>query len=142
MGVFAASWVVTALELLLRGQTQSHTLAFFAIMLSAVVLALAVASIRAKPLLSGLLVLAFARFAVEIIVELAGGSGWHTLLTVIGIALAAFSVYGGLAFLLEDVRRRAVLPVFRRGSSRESLEGDLAAQLRQIADEAGVRQTL
>jgi len=51
-------------------------------------------------------------------------------------------MYGGLAFLLEDVQRRQVLPVFRRGSSRESIEGDLHAQLRELADEAGVRKTL
>jgi hypothetical protein len=35
-----------------------------------------------------------------------------------------------------------VLPVFRRGSSRDSFEGDLAAQLERIADETGVPQTL
>ena len=39
-------------------------------------------------------------------------------------------------------KKRAVLPTFRRGASRESFEGDLQAQLNQLADEAGVRQTL
>jgi hypothetical protein len=51
-------------------------------------------------------------------------------------------MYGGLAFLLEDVQKEQVLPVFRRGASKDALEGDLAAQLQQLADEAGVRQAL
>ena len=63
-------------------------------------------------------------------------SGW------LGVAIFAAAMYGGLAFLLEDVERRQILPVFRRGSSRESIEGDLHAQLRELADEAGVRKTL
>ena len=60
----------------------------------------------------------------------------------VALALFAAAAYGGLAFLLEDVRKESGLPVFRRGSSRVSLEGDLTEQLRRIADEAGVRQTL
>jgi hypothetical protein len=63
-------------------------------------------------------------------------SGW------IAVPILAAAMYGGLAFLLEDVQRRQVLSVFRRGSSRESIEGDLHAQLRELADEAGVRKTL
>jgi len=51
-------------------------------------------------------------------------------------------MYGGLAFLLEDVRKEALLPVFRRGESKDSLEGDLASQLRRLGDEAGVRKNL
>jgi hypothetical protein len=51
-------------------------------------------------------------------------------------------MYGGLAFLVEDVRKQTVLAAFRRGASRDSLEGDLASQLRQLGDEARVRQTL
>jgi hypothetical protein len=52
------------------------------------------------------------------------------------------AVYGGLAFLLEDARGRAVLPIARRGSSREAIEGDLDVQLAGVAAEAGVRKHL
>ena len=52
------------------------------------------------------------------------------------------AVYGGIAFLLEDVRQETVLPVFRRGSSKESIEGNLQDQLRGLAGEAGVRKEL
>ena len=47
-----------------------------------------------------------------------------------------------LAFLLEDVLQQEVLPVFRIGTSRHSVEGDLHEQLRGIGREAGVRHTL
>ena len=49
---------------------------------------------------------------------------------------------GGLAFLLEDVLGGQVLPVFRRGASKESIEGGLDTQLAGLADEAGVRKAL
>ncbi|MES1248844.1 MAG: hypothetical protein ABUS54_14350, partial [Actinomycetota bacterium] len=60
----------------------------------------------------------------------------------LGVVVFVLAMYGGLAFLLEDVRKEAVLPVFWRGSSQESLAGDLASQLADLGDEAGVRKTL
>lgn len=63
-------------------------------------------------------------------------AGW------IAVGLFFAAAYGALAFLLEDVKKETVLPVFRRGSSKDSLEGDLIAQLARIDSEAGVRKTL
>lgn len=59
-------------------------------------------------------------------------------------ALAAFpiAVYGGLAFLLEGLAGRTILPLLRRGGAREAIERDLEAQFAGVADEAGVRHTL
>jgi len=51
-------------------------------------------------------------------------------------------MYGGIAFLLEDMLGRTVLPLGRRGGSRRAREGDLDEQLQGLADEAGVRHTL
>lgn len=51
-------------------------------------------------------------------------------------------MYGGLAFGLEDVQQRTVLPLFRRGAARDAIEGSLEEQLRGLATEAGVRQQL
>jgi hypothetical protein len=51
-------------------------------------------------------------------------------------------MYGGLAFLLEDATGTAVLPLARRGSSREAIEGDMAAQLAGLGGEPGVRKHL
>src|SRR5881392_1838366 len=62
----------------------------------------------------------------------------------VGYFLIAFCVamYGGIAFLLEDMLGRTVLPLGRRGGSRRAMEGDLDEQLQGLADEAGVRHTL
>jgi hypothetical protein len=50
------------------------------------------------------------------------------------------ALYGSLALALEDARHHAVLPVSRRSTSRHAMSGDLAAQLRVLPTEAGVRQ--
>jgi hypothetical protein len=71
---------------------------------------------------------------VGTVTELA--SGW------IGVPLAAFSMYGGLALLLEDGAQRTVLPLGRRGRARTSLEGDLGHQIEQAESEPGIRRQL
>ena len=79
---------------------------------------------------------------------LAGAYEWgapkslNTIGAWIALGIFVVAVYGGLAFLLEDVRQEMVLPVFRRGTSKESIEGNLNDQLRGVGQEAGVRQAL
>lgn len=69
-------------------------------------------------------------------VSLEKAAGW------IGVPLAAFALYGGLALLLEDSMQRTVLPLGRRGRARTSLEGGLGYQIHQAEQEAGVRRQL
>lgn len=59
-------------------------------------LVLAAGALRSKPLLGVLLVTGACRFA------LTGRSGLETASGWIGVPLAAFSIYGALALLLED----------------------------------------
>jgi hypothetical protein len=103
---------------------------------------LALAAFLGKPLIGMLLLLATVRGALGGAYEFGASHSLEEAAAWIAVALFAGAAYGGLAFLLEDMRKESVLPVFRRGSSRESLEGDLTAQLERIADEAGIRQTL
>jgi uncharacterized protein len=56
------------------------------------------------------------------------------------IALLAIAAISGKPLIAVILGISAVL--FRRGASRESLEGDLHAQLADLGDEAGVRKTL
>ena len=56
--------------------------------------------------------------------------------------LAVFSIYGGLALLLEDGAQQTVLPLGRRGRARTSLEGDLTHQIEQAESEPGIRRQL
>jgi succinate-acetate transporter protein len=89
-----------------------------------------------------IMLFAAVRAALAGVHEWGGPQGAATAAGWLGVAIFAAAMYGGLAFLLEDVQKKAVLPVFRRGASKESLEGDLATQIKQLDDEAGVRQTL
>src|SRR5581483_8567473 len=58
------------------------------------------------------------------------------------LGIFCIAIYTGLAFLFEDARGEPLLPIGRRGSSREAIEGGLEAQLKDIADEPGVRKHL
>jgi uncharacterized protein len=103
-------------------------------------LLLSVGALRSKPLFGALLAIGASRFALTGVYQLTSSktleaaSGW------IGLPLLAFSLYGGLALLLEDSSQRTVLPLGRRG--RASLEGDVRRQIERAEYEAGVRRQL
>lgn len=144
LGMFSSSWLalgVAEWTAAVPG-AKSHAIGFYLIMFGVMVTALAAAAFAGKPLLGVLLLIASARSMLFGAWEL--GAGHHVLYSagITGIVIAALSVYGGLAFLLEDARGRAVLPIARRGSSREAIEGDLDVQLAGVAAEAGVRKHL
>ena len=92
--------------------------------------------------LSGLLLTASVRAICAAVYQLGGGGGWNHVSGWIAVGLFSVAMYGGLAFLLEDAKGHAVLPIGRRGESREAIEGDLTPQLAGIADEPGVRKSL
>lgn len=60
----------------------------------------------------------------------------------IGVSLITGAPVRGTAMVLEDLRQRAVLPVFRRGSSTRAMYGDYGEQLTMVVGEAGVRRPL
>ena len=144
MGIFAASWVAYALFLLTSppGAT-SRAIGVFMAMECAVILELGVVALRGKPLLAILLLLAMIRSLFGALQQFDPTVHIYPLVaSAIGTLLGAFSLYGGIAFLMEDVNRRTILPLFRRGAARAALEGDLGTQVRRITHEAGVRQQL
>lgn len=143
LGLFSSSWLTLGLvDFTGRPGAVSHAVGLYEFGFAFTVAALAIAAMLGKPLIGTILLIAATRAG------LAGSYEWgasRTLYTVSGwlaLSIFAIAVYGGLAFLLEDVRQETVLPVFRRGSSKESIEGTLTDQLRGVAQEAGVRQTL
>jgi succinate-acetate transporter protein len=141
--VLAAAWAATSITV--RGGppgSTSSTLGIFLLTLAARMIALAAGSFQGKPLFGVLLLVGASRFAVTGVYEL---YGWQSLETAggwIGVPLAVFSLYGGLALLLEDSMQRTVLPLGRRGRARTSLEGSLEHQLDQAEREAGIRRQL
>jgi succinate-acetate transporter protein len=95
-----------------------------------------------KPLVAAAVALAGARFAVTGVYELNGAAGWQDAAGALGLAVAAVAAYAVVAFELEDAQDRQVLPTFRRGPGRGSLEGSAASQLEGVEHEAGVRRQL
>jgi succinate-acetate transporter protein len=121
---------------------KSDAVGLYLVMFAVMVLALAAASFLGKPLLGVLLLIAASRSTLFGAWELGAGHRVLYAAGVIGLVLAGLSVYGGLAFLLEDLQQRTVLPLFRIRKARESIEGDLHSQLERLQGEAGVRHQL
>jgi uncharacterized protein len=143
LGLFSTSWLALGLADMSSSQDAlSRAVGLYQFGFALVIALLAVAAFGGKPLIAAILLASTARSALAGVDEWGGPNGFLTAAGWLGLAIFAAAMYGGIAFLLEDVRKEAVLPVFRRGASKDAFEGDLHAQLRQLADEAGVRQTL
>jgi succinate-acetate transporter protein len=144
LGLFSSSWLALGLVdwTAPAPGAKSDAVGLYLVMFAVMVLALAAASFLGKPLLGVLLLIAASRSTLFGAWEL--GAGHHVLYAagVVGLVLAGLSVYGGLAFLLEDLQQKTVLPLFRIRKARESIEGDLQAQLERLQGEAGVRHQL
>jgi succinate-acetate transporter protein len=143
LGLFAASWFVRGL---LTMQAKPGVLdpgaGYFFVAFAIVALLLGTAAVLGKPLIAALLLISAARTLCSAAFELGAGAGWNRVGGWIALVIFCIAMYGGLAFLLEDLFGHPVLPTGRRGSSREAIEGGLADQLRGLEDEAGVRHTL
>jgi uncharacterized protein len=143
LGLFATSWLALGLaETQASQDSLSRAVGLYELGFACAIGLLAIAAFGGKPLIGVLLGIATVRSVLAAVHEWGGPSWAWTASGWLAVAIFALAMYGGLAFLLEDVRKEAVLPVFRRGTSRESFEGDLHTQLRDLADEAGVRKTL
>jgi succinate-acetate transporter protein len=143
LGLFTTSWLALGILDIESSQgALSRAVGLYEFGFSFAIVLLAVAAFGGKPLIGVILAASAVRGAFAGVHEWTGPAWTWTAAGWLGVAIFAAAMYGGLAFLLEDVQRRQVLPVFRRGTSRESIEGDLHAQLRELADEAGVRKTL
>lgn len=59
-----------------------------------------------------------------------------------GVLLAVVCLYASLAFELEDQQRRTIIPTLRRNGGELAMRGDLADQVAEAANEAGVRRSL
>lgn len=116
--------------------------AVFLLALVPFVLALAAAAAQSKPLFAVLLILTALRFGLTGLYEAGLGNALQVTAGWTGIGIGIYALYGGLALLVEDGKQRTVLPLFRRGAARRSIEGDLREQLTPAQQEAGVRHQL
>jgi uncharacterized protein len=144
LSLLGAGWAATALTVLGGPPgTRSLALAIFLFMMAAIMLVLSAASLSAKPAFGLLLLIGACRFALTGIYQGSlGGPVTASVAGWIGLPLAVFSLYGGLALLLEDSSQRTVLPTGRRGRARSSLEGGISHQIDAAEREAGIRRQL
>jgi succinate-acetate transporter protein len=115
---------------------------YFLIAFSIAVGLLSLVSWLGQPLIAALLTVSIVRGVLFAVYELGGGTGWEHVSGWLALAIFCIAMYGGLAFLLEDAKGHAVLPIGRRGSSREAIDEGLETQLAGLADEPGVRKHL
>jgi succinate-acetate transporter protein len=143
LGLFAGSWFVGGLTAMqAKPGVLDPALGYFFIAFTVVVVLLAGAALLGKPFIAVLLVVSAARGLLSAIYQLGGGTTWNHAAGWVALVIFCIAMYGGIAFLLEDALGHTVLPLGRRGGSREAVEGNLSDQLRGLEDEAGVRHTL
>jgi uncharacterized protein len=139
----SAAWLTTSLTVL-HGPPGglSLPLSIFLLTLTPLMLVMAAAALAGKPLFGLLLFLGACRFALTGVYQATGNTALEHAAGWLGVPLAAFALYGGLALLLEDGFQRTVLPLGRRGRARTSMEGSLEQQIQQAEQEPGVRRQL
>lgn len=143
LGLFAGSWFVGGLATMqAKPGVLDPATGYFLLAFTVVVLLLAVGATFGKPFIAVLLAVSAARCVLSATYQLGGGPGWNHAAGWLALGIFCVAMYGGIAFLLEDAFGRTVLPLGRRGGSREAMEGGLSEQLRGLEDEAGVRHTL
>jgi succinate-acetate transporter protein len=143
LGLFSTSWLALGLALLTGAPgTRNGAIGIYLLGFGAALLPLAVAAFLGKPLIGAILLTAAGRSVLAGIYELGGSTDLNHAAGILAAAVAGVAWYAGAAFLLEDMHQRPVLPTFRRGASRESLEGSLREQLERARGDAGIRQQL
>jgi uncharacterized protein len=143
LGLFAGSWFVGGLTTMeAKPGVLDAGVGYWLVAFTVVVVLLGGAATLGKPFIAVLLLLSAVRTVCSAIYQLGGGAGWNHFGGWLALAIFVVAMYGGIAFLLEDALGRTVLPLGRRGGSREAIEGSLGDQLRGLEDEAGVRHTL
>lgn len=143
MGIFGTGWVAIALYYLMLG-TAAHTvtLGVFLIMNSFATLALAVSAVNGKRLLEAVLFFSTARFALAALTQFGFEGDVPIAAGAIGLLLGALAIYAGVAVLIDESRHDTLLPIFRSGAAKKSVERGLSDQTEHVHGEPGVRQHL
>jgi uncharacterized protein len=143
MGLLSGIWAAVGLVTLM-GKPGSTSDALGLFLLLAGVAMWAPASSAAASKLVPALVLSTAglRFVLTGIYELTANEGWENVAGVVGLALAAFAIYAAYAAEYEDVLKRPLLTLGRRGRGELAVKGTYAQQIAEVAHEPGVRQQL
>jgi len=143
LGLFSTSWLTQGLALILGVPgARSITLGFFLLGFAGAIFAAAAVAYAGKPLLGLIMTLSAVRSVLDGLYQLSGSLGTEHAAGYVAVVIAGLAWYAGTAFLLEDLRHRPLLPVFRWGASRTAIQGELPDQVLPATAEAGVREQL
>ena len=120
----------------------SHALGVLLLAASGWILLCAVGSALGKLAPAVVLLLTALRFLLTALYELTASRGLEHAAALVGLALVAAATYVAFAMEVENLQRRTVLPLLRRGRGAEAMRSDLAAQAERLDREAGVREQL
>lgn len=142
-GIQAGTWLVIGLDRLLTPPHQTNpVLGVFLLAAAAWLLVCALGAELGKLVPALVLVLISVRYLLTALYQLTSNSGLEHAAGVVGVALVAPAVYVAFALEIENLQRRTILPLGRRGSGAEAMEGDLVQQAGRLDREAGVREQL
>ena len=142
LGVLAVTWLAVGLVDITAGTARTSGSLGLALLAAAAVLACSAAAVStAKPLPATIFLVTALRFACAGIYQLSSSGVWQSIAGIIGLLITAGATYCVFAFELEDQRRHPVLPTFRRGVGASAIGNGAHAQVVDIENEAGVRQT-
>ncbi len=143
-GIFSGIWLAFALSEISGsvGQTSSVVGVFFLGCGALFALLMAGGLAGGKAAAGAVILAGSARFVLSGLYELTRSPGVEHAAGIVGLVFVAVAGYVGLAALLEDSAHRSILPLGRRGQAKAAIQDGLDAQLRELQQEAGVREQL
>jgi succinate-acetate transporter protein len=138
-GIWAAVGVVTLIG---EPGSTSNALGLFLLVAGFALWAPALSATAAKVVPAIVLATAGLRLMLTGIYQLSASRFWEHAAGVVGLALAVFAIYAAYAAETEDVLKRSLLPLGRRGRGASAMTGTYAAQIATLPHEPGVRQQL
>lgn len=143
LGLFSTSWLAFGLlDIAGTPDRPSPAQGLYLIGFTVMIAALTAVTLPGKPLLGGLLVASALRSLLAGIHQLGGPKAFEIAAGVDALVIFAGAAYLGLALVLEDTRKRTVLPTGRRGPAAHAVRDGLSHQLGGLPHEAGVRAQL
>ncbi|MFF4761707.1 hypothetical protein [Streptomyces sp. NPDC001292] len=143
LGLFATSWAALGtLHIVAPAQQTSVTLGIYLSAFALMLLPLAAAAFMGKTLLGVVLTVSTVRSAVAAAYQLGAPHAFELADAAAALLLVGLALHAGSAFLMEDLRRRSVLPILRRGDARHSFEEDPADRHSRPPQEPGIRGQL
>lgn len=141
--VQGATWLVVGMSLILgRPGHVDHVLGVLLLASSAWVGFCAFGSSLGKLVPAAVMASVALRFLLTGLYQLSASRGLEHAAAIVGLLVVALAAYGSLALEVENLERHTVLPLLRRSTGAEAMQGDFATQTHRLIREPGAREQL